>query len=174
MSSSHQGLIYPRKTQWYTSMWLNRVECTEACRSDDTVNKSRKSATEFISNIWIETKRNFKKVRRALDVQMGKQKEEEKQSSVMHCTAPVIVVCFFSFAWSYSTKLAEKGAWLLYSNESPVSSETIQGDAHVWIQYGISFNLQCSPYESTDKTVNRTQWLKVSLCISVKTWQHFG
>lgn len=57
--------------------------------------------------------RNFKKVRRALDIQIVKQK---KPNIVMHCTAPVIVVCFLSFKWSYSTKLAEKGAWLLYSN----------------------------------------------------------
>lgn len=73
----------------------------------------------------------------------------------MHCTAPVIVLCFFSFTWSYSTKLAEKGAWLVYSNESLFSSETIQGDDHLWMQYGIPCFLQCSPYESMNKTINQ-------------------
>lgn len=155
ISSSHRGMIDPRKTQWYTSMWLNRVECTEACRSDDTVNKSRKSPTEFISNIQIQIKRNVKKVRRALDIQIVMQKL--KKSFVMHCTAPVIVVCFYLFTWYYSTKLAEKGAWLLYSNESLLSSET-QGDDNVWMQYGILFIIQCSPYESMNTIINRTQW----------------
>lgn len=75
----------------------------------------------------------------------------------MHCTAPVIVVCFYLFTWYYSTKLAEKGAWLLYSNESLLSSET-QGDDNVWMQYGILFIIQCSPYESMNTIINRTQW----------------
>jgi len=39
----------------------------------------------------------------------------------------------------YSTKLAEKGAWLLYSNES--SSETIQEHDHVRMHLFYSYTL---------------------------------
>lgn len=74
-----------------------------------------------------------------------------KNSSGMHCTAPVIVVSSFSFMWSYSTKLAEKGAWLFNSNES-LSSETVRGGEDLWMQYGMLMLLQWSPGESVDKT----------------------
>lgn len=73
----------------------------------------------------------------------------------MHCTAPVIVVCFNLHSYG-ATVLSwqKKGAWLLYSNEFLFSSETIQGDDHMWMQYGVSFSLQSSPHEPMNSQQN--------------------
>lgn len=74
---------------------------------DYTVNKSIKTITKFlpISNIRYKLKLMTKKVKGALNIQTFM--FEIKTLKHVY-TAPVLSVS----EWSYSTKLAEKGAWL--------------------------------------------------------------
>jgi len=85
----------------------------------------------------------------------------------MHCTAPVIVVCFLSFLWSYSTELAEKGAWLLYSNEFTVfiGNNTVCVCLCVWMSVFM--------HQWTKQWSESSGW-EVSSWINVKTWQHWS
>lgn len=109
LSSSHWGLTYPGRTQWYyTSIWPNRVEHTEGFCSHGAENKGwtkhfqkkkkkkislKKSEVNWIFTLYSRTKiTNNKKQLNAL-----------------------LVLCPHT-ELQYDCELAEKRAWLFHSD----------------------------------------------------------